>query len=599
MASTTNSSSSNKVSSGNTSNEYNFGRSSNLDVQNTTTTSNTNILTTKKIISPRRPSLSERPSLNITERPTIQLATINTAPIPLRINTNVTQPTVQSQTVQQQQFFAQQQQQQQQQMTSSPTSPEIQPQPLRTTLSTARKPKKATKNPFALNKLQLPTKKSEYEITNSGTWKYDNFQIAPYGMKASSSTPSSSTSNTWTPSPITPDQYFNKQQQQQQQQQQPTNLQSSIASQKLQLEQLEKRFAQMTTESSSTVTDYHSSPSRKNSSDSETPPSTGYTHITYDQLYLGKKSKLGEGASATVHRVIHKMDEKVYALKIVPLSETDIQPKQIISEIRSLYESMECPYIVRFYEAFHREGSIRILLEYMDCGSLEDVYKTVGAVPEEVLSVISFQILHGLNYLEQKKILHRDIKPSNILMNRDGSAKISDFGMSKQLTTSLQAFKTFIGTYVYMSPERLKGEEHSYTSDVWSLGVSIAECAIGQFPFDLKQLGVWEVLSYITDKGLDVRENQVSPELMDFLKKCTIPDPVLRPSASKLLQHPWIVKHQSSTSKDNREIAAKWLNDVYRPERKRKHQIKHQEKEKRRRDSLGKEKKSPRENRKY
>jgi serine/threonine protein kinase len=67
-------------------------------------------------------------------------------------------------------------------------------------------------------------------------------------------------------------------------------------------------------------------------------------------------------------------------------------------------------------------------------------------------------------------------------------AKISDFGMSKQLTASLQAFKTFQGTFMYMSPERLKGEEHGFDSDIWSLGVSIAECAIGRFPFDLERM---------------------------------------------------------------------------------------------------------------
>lgn len=92
--------------------------------------------------------------------------------------------------------------------------------------------------------------------------------------------------------------------------------------------------------------------------------------------------------------------------------------------------------------------------------------------------------MKGLDYLVQKKICHRDIKPSNILLNRRGEAKISDFGMSKQLTRSIQAFNTFKGTYMYMSPERLKGEEHSFDSDVWSLGVSIAECATGRVRHD-------------------------------------------------------------------------------------------------------------------
>ncbi len=289
---------------------------------------------------------------------------------------------------------------------------------------------------------------------------------------------------------------------------------------------------------------------------------------------MEKKSKLGSGASATVHRVTHKLDGKPYALKVVPLYERDIQPKQIISEVKSLYESMACPHIIRFHEAFHRDGSIKILLEYMDCGSLEDVYRTVGKIPENVLSVITYQILSGLEYLERKKIIHRDIKPSNILLNRGGMAKISDFGMSKQLTAQIQAFKTFVGTYVYMSPERLRGLEHSFQSDIWSMGVTVAECAIGQFPFDMKQLGVFDVLSYIQETGLNITEEQVSRELLDFLRQTTVIDPEQRPNATTLLQHPWITKYQDVDH--STRVVAEWLSGVYRPARRLQHEMKHQ-----------------------
>ena len=96
-------------------------------------------------------------------------------------------------------------------------------------------------------------------------------------------------------------------------------------------------------------------------------------------------------------------------------------------------------------------------------------------------------MLQGLDYLSEKKIIHRDIKPSNILLNRNGEAKISDFGLSKQMTASIQAFHSFQGTYLYMSPERLKTDDYGFDSDIWSLGLSIAECAIGKFPYSLKR----------------------------------------------------------------------------------------------------------------
>jgi serine/threonine protein kinase len=92
-----------------------------------------------------------------------------------------------------------------------------------------------------------------------------------------------------------------------------------------------------------------------------------------------------------------------------------------------------------------------------------------------------------LDYLSKKKIIHRDIKPSNILLNKSGEAKISDFGLSKQMTASINAFHSFHGTYMYMSPERLKTDDYGFDSDIWSLGVSIAECAVGKFPYNLKR----------------------------------------------------------------------------------------------------------------
>lgn len=184
---------------------------------------------------------------------------------------------------------------------------------------------------------------------------------------------------------------------------------------------------------------------------------TGPTDIipssfSYDDIKNCDKMELGRGATASVYLV--KVHDHNYALKVMPVrgnDDYDISLKQVASEIRNLFLIMDCPYTVRLYEVFYVEHSIKILLEYMDCGSMEDLYSKYGQFPEAVLSEISCQILKGFIYLREKKIMHRDIKPSNILLNQKGEAKLGDFGLSKQTTDSLQHFNSYRGTYMYMS----------------------------------------------------------------------------------------------------------------------------------------------------
>jgi len=100
----------------------------------------------------------------------------------------------------------------------------------------------------------------------------------------------------------------------------------------------------------------------------------------------------------------------------------------------------------------------------------------------DIVGKVALAVLEGLTYLYDKhRIIHRDIKPSNILFNSAGEIKICDFGVSGELVNSIA--DTFVGTSTYMSPERIQGAPYTVKSDVWSLGISLIELALGRFPF--------------------------------------------------------------------------------------------------------------------
>lgn len=137
------------------------------------------------------------------------------------------------------------------------------------------------------------------------------------------------------------------------------------------------------------------------------------------------------------------------------------------------YHSIQCPYLVSFYGAFFDEGSTTFILEYMNRGSLQDVIDNVGPIDEMIIKRIAKQVLLGLKHMHDARQVHRDIKPANILLNRSGFAKITDFGIVKELDPSQEAAQSFVGTHAYMSPERIKSQPYGYPSDIWSFGLTM------------------------------------------------------------------------------------------------------------------------------
>lgn len=249
---------------------------------------------------------------------------------------------------------------------------------------------------------------------------------------------------------------------------------------------------------------------------------------------------IGKGSGGIVQLVRHKWTEQFFALKVIQMNIQEDIRKQVAQELK-INLSAQSPFIVVCYQSFYDNGVISIVLEYMDGGSLADFLLKVKSIPEPYLAAICKQVLKGIIYLHHEKhIIHRDLKPSNILINHRGEVKISDFGVSAILESSSSQRDTFIGTHNYMSPERISGPNHSYPSDIWSLGIVLLECATGQFPYPPVN-NFFELLDAVVAKPApQAPPDKFSEEFCSFISACLQKTPKDRQSALLLLEHPFL-----------------------------------------------------------
>ncbi|CAA6666067.1 unnamed protein product [Spirodela intermedia] len=258
---------------------------------------------------------------------------------------------------------------------------------------------------------------------------------------------------------------------------------------------------------------------------------------------------IGKGSGGIVQLVRHKWTGKFFALKGIQMNVQEEIRKQIVQELK-INQASQCPHVVVCYHSFYHNGIISLVLEYMDRGSLADVLRHVKIILEPYLAVVCKQVLKGLVYLHNEKhVIHRDIKPSNLLVNEKGEVKITDFGVSAVLASSMAQRDTFVGTYNYMSPERISGSSYDYKSDIWSFGLVILECAIGRFPYVPSEqegwLSFYELLEAIVDQPPPAAPtDQFSPEFCSFISACVQKEPRSRMSALELLDHPFIKKFE-------------------------------------------------------
>ncbi|MBA0550981.1 hypothetical protein Golob_021886 [Gossypium lobatum] len=260
-----------------------------------------------------------------------------------------------------------------------------------------------------------------------------------------------------------------------------------------------------------------------------------------DLLHLEKLCVLGHGNYGTVYKVRHRQTSAIYALKIIRGGDPSHEIK--------IMHSTDSPFIIECLGTYESvSGEKAIVMKYMDAGTLDTLVKANGPFSESSISHIAYQVLSGLNYLHAFNIVHLDIKPSNLLVDQSMNVKICDFGVSKIIREhELPEFwDIYVGTYAYMSPERLDSNGYNsryvFAADIWSLGVTLLEFYVGHFPFlPTGEKPNWMQLVLLMRFGdAPSLPKEASEDFRSFINCCLQKEPSKRWTASQLLSHPFI-----------------------------------------------------------
>jgi len=275
--------------------------------------------------------------------------------------------------------------------------------------------------------------------------------------------------------------------------------------------------------------------------------------LTLDAIELGPQ--LGAGASSKVFKAMHKPSGTLLAIKML---QADLQANQegrrmLLNEVKLVY-TVHTDHLVRFYDAFLNEGLVYLVFEYMDFGSLENLYEKTfqrgQVVPDVVMGHLLVQMAQGLAFLHKERhAVHRDLKPGNVLVNSSGTVKLSDFGISKELGSTAALAATQCGTTNYMAPERIRGDQYSYSADIWSLGLIILEGMCGKFPYPAFAT-MFDVVKHVLEGPVPTENPEVQqclpPDLLQLTHLTLIKDPTQRIDVLTLMRHPFIARHQTT-----------------------------------------------------
>jgi eukaryotic-like serine/threonine-protein kinase len=194
--------------------------------------------------------------------------------------------------------------------------------------------------------------------------------------------------------------------------------------------------------------------------------------------------KLGSGGMANVYLAEDQELGRRVAIKI--LNDRHAGDEQFVERFRREAKnaaSLSHPNIVSIYDRGEAEGTYYIAMEYLSGKSLKELILERGPAPMSVAVDYARQILAALRFAHRNGIVHRDIKPHNVLVDSEGHAKVTDFGIARAGASQMTEEGSIIGTAQYLSPEQARGTQVDQTSDLYSLGIVLYEMLTGTVPF--------------------------------------------------------------------------------------------------------------------
>ena len=194
---------------------------------------------------------------------------------------------------------------------------------------------------------------------------------------------------------------------------------------------------------------------------------------------------VGTGGMSSVYRAHDRLLERDVALKVLHqefTADTDYV-ERFRREARSVAQ-LSHPNIVTVIDRGEQDGRQYIVFEYVKGENLKALVQRVGPLPEEEAVRLALQIARALGFAHDNGLVHRDVKPQNVLLNGDGQAKVTDFGIARSLDVGgLTQTGTVMGTSDYIAPEQARGSQVDAQSDIYSLGTVLYELLTGEVPF--------------------------------------------------------------------------------------------------------------------
>jgi eukaryotic-like serine/threonine-protein kinase len=240
------------------------------------------------------------------------------------------------------------------------------------------------------------------------------------------------------------------------------------------------------------------------------------------------EAKLGSGGMSTVYLGSDQTLDRQVAVKVMhrEMSEQADQLERFRQEARAVAK-LSHPNVVSVIDAGEDGGYPYIVFEYVEGETLKQRIAREGALDPQEAIAYAIEIARGLSVAHARNMVHRDIKPQNVLIDSEGRAKLTDFGISRQLEQDgMTATGRVLGTTDYVAPEQAMGRGADPRSDVYSLGVVLYEMLVGQVPFSAdSQVGV--AMKHVNEELPDVqrRRPEVSAAVALVVERATAKDP--------------------------------------------------------------------------